>query len=71
VDRVHSQQAGFAASSFGAGWGPAGFCPGPALTAIGMGEPKAFVFVAAMLAGMEIHEFLGRRRAAPPATLAR
>ena len=39
---------------FGAGWGIAGFCPGPGLVAVGMGEPKAFVFVAAMLVGMVV-----------------
>ena len=48
---------------FGAGWGIAGFCPGPALVALGAGHLKAFVFVAAMLAGMEICErfFTGHR----------
>jgi uncharacterized membrane protein YedE/YeeE len=43
---------------FGAGWGIAGICPGPALVAIGMGETKALVFGAAMLAGMLIFELL-------------
>jgi uncharacterized membrane protein YedE/YeeE len=46
---------------FGVGWGVAGFCPGPGLVALGMGEPKALVFVAAMLAGMGIFELLERR----------
>ena len=48
---------------FGAGWGIAGFCPGPALVALGAGHLKAFVFVAAMLAGMDICErfFSGHR----------
>ena len=49
---------------FGIGWGIAGFCPGPALVAVGMGELKAIVFVAAMLAGMAVQELLERR---PPA----
>ena len=49
---------------FGMGWGIAGFCPGPALAALGMGELKAVVFVAAMLLGMGIFEILERRRAA-------
>ena len=48
---------------FGIGWGLAGFCPGPALTALGMGEMKAVVFVASMLTGMGIHEYLEHRRA--------
>ncbi|MCD8536238.1 MAG: YeeE/YedE family protein [Burkholderiaceae bacterium] len=41
---------------FGAGWAIAGFCPGPALVALGAGYGKAFLFVAAMLAGMLIHD---------------
>ena len=53
---------------FGIGWGVAGFCPGPALVAIGMGESKALVFVAAMLVGMGVFELLERRRAPTPRT---
>ena len=52
---------------FGAGWGLAGFCPGPAIVSVGSGQPKALVFVLAMLAGMWLFEWLGqgpRRRAA-------
>jgi len=50
---------------FGVGWGVAGFCPGPALVSLGMGEVKAFVFVAAMLAGMGVFELFERRRRVP------
>jgi len=50
---------------FGIGWGIAGFCPGPGLVALGMGEVKALVFVAAMLAGMGVFEWLERRRRMP------
>jgi uncharacterized membrane protein YedE/YeeE len=39
---------------FGAGWGIAGFCPGPAIVALGAGHIKALVFVLAMLAGMAL-----------------
>ncbi len=46
---------------FGVGWGLAGFCPGPALVALGAGEMKAVVFVAAMLAGMALFEVLDQR----------
>jgi len=45
---------------FGVGWGLAGFCPGPALVALGAGLPKAWGFVAAMLAGMGAFEFIER-----------
>ena len=37
---------------FGAGWGLAGFCPGPVLVSMAAGHEKALVFVAAMLIGM-------------------
>ncbi|MDB5891777.1 MAG: hypothetical protein JWP47_2608 [Polaromonas sp.] len=47
---------------FGVGWGVAGFCPGPALIALGMGEGKAAVFVVAMLVGMGIFELVERRK---------
>ncbi len=41
---------------FGVGWGIAGFCPGPALVALGNGMGSAGIFVAAMLVGMVIHD---------------
>jgi uncharacterized membrane protein YedE/YeeE len=41
---------------FGMGWGLGGFCPGPALVALGSGMGAAGVFVAAMLAGMLLHD---------------
>jgi uncharacterized membrane protein YedE/YeeE len=47
---------------FGIGWGIAGFCPGPGLVALGMGEVKAWVFVLAMLLGMGAFELLERRK---------
>ena len=37
---------------FGAGWGLAGFCPGPVLVSMAAGHEKAIVFVAAMIIGM-------------------
>jgi uncharacterized membrane protein YedE/YeeE len=43
---------------FGIGWGIAGFCPGPALVALGMAEAKAAVFVLAMLVGMAMFEWM-------------
>lgn len=54
---------------FGAGWGLAGFCPGPGVVSMAAGQPKAAVFVAAMIAGMVVFEWLDRlgRRALPAA----
>jgi uncharacterized membrane protein YedE/YeeE len=54
---------------FGAGWGLAGFCPGPGIVSMAAGQPKAAVFVAAMIAGMVVFEWLDRlgRRALPAA----
>ena len=43
---------------FGVGWGIGGFCPGPALVALGSGMAEAAVFVAAMLVGMFVHDRL-------------
>ncbi|GAA7769661.1 MULTISPECIES: YeeE/YedE family protein [Cupriavidus] len=48
---------------FGIGWGTAGFCPGPALVALGAGYPKAIGFVLAMAAGMLVFEVLERSKA--------
>lgn len=52
---------------FGIGWGIAGFCPGPALVALGMGEAKAVVFVVAMLAGMGLFELVEWKKQQSPA----
>jgi uncharacterized membrane protein YedE/YeeE len=48
---------------FGAGWGLAGFCPGPGIVSMAAGEFKGLVFVAAMVAGMAVFEFTDRRAA--------
>lgn len=50
---------------FGAGWGLAGFCPGPAIVSLGAGQPKAALFVLAMLAGMLVYELVDRRSPPP------
>ncbi len=39
---------------FGIGWGLVGFCPGPAITALGTGAWQAVLFCAAMLVGMAV-----------------
>jgi uncharacterized membrane protein YedE/YeeE len=39
------------AALFGVGWGIAGYCPGPAVTALAIVPAEAVVFILAMLAG--------------------
>lgn len=46
---------------FGAGWGLAGYCPGPAIASLAQGGVKPAIFVLAMLAGMGIYEWQTRR----------
>ena len=41
---------------FGIGWGLAGFCPGPALSALAMGLWPVILFVLAMAIGMSLHD---------------
>jgi len=45
---------------FGVGWGLVGYCPGPALTSLGVGGWPTLLFVAAMIAGMTVFEAVDR-----------
>lgn len=49
------------AALFGLGWGVAGYCPGPAITALSNMTVEIFAFVAAMLAGGWLHAQVERR----------
>jgi uncharacterized membrane protein YedE/YeeE len=42
------------AALFGVGWGIAGFCPGGAIPALGLGHQETPTFLAAMIAGIVI-----------------
>lgn len=44
--------------TFGAGWGLAGYCPGPAIVSLGAGQFSALIFVLAMVSGMSLYEVL-------------
>lgn len=44
------------AALFGIGWGLVGFCPGPAITALGFGRFEAVIFIAAMLVGIGLFQ---------------
>ncbi|MET0962893.1 MAG: YeeE/YedE family protein [Noviherbaspirillum sp.] len=46
------------ALAFGAGWGLAGYCPGPALASLLSGSAKPVVFIAAMIGGMLLFQLL-------------
>ena len=46
------------AALFGIGWGLAGFCPGPAVTALASGLLPVFAFVAAMVVGMAAYRWI-------------
>jgi uncharacterized membrane protein YedE/YeeE len=48
------------AALFGIGWGIAGYCPGPALTALTTLSAESMVFVAAMIAGGLLQHALWR-----------
>jgi uncharacterized membrane protein YedE/YeeE len=49
------------AALFGVGWGLAGYCPGPALTAVAVGGPGTVLFVVAMLGGFVAQRLVGGR----------
>lgn len=43
---------------FGAGWGIAGFCPGPALVGLSTGMTEPLIFVAALIVGSQIQRLI-------------
>ena len=50
------------AALFGAGWGLAGFCPGPAVMNLATLQPEVWLFVVAMLVGMLLQHGWAARR---------
>ena len=48
------------AALFGIGWGLGGYCPGPAIAALGLGSANPVLFVGAMIAGSLAHRALNR-----------
>lgn len=49
------------AAMFGAGWGLAGFCPGPAVMNLATLQTEVWLFVAAMLFGMLLQHATSKR----------
>lgn len=43
---------------FGAGWGLAGFCPGPAIVGLSTGMIEPLIFVAALIVGSQIQRLV-------------
>ena len=56
------------ATLFGIGWGLVGLCPGPALTLLSFGVWQAFLFFAAMIAGMAAFTMLPSHHLPPAVT---
>jgi len=50
------------ATLFGAGWGLAGFCPGPGLVSLASGQIKGAMFVGSMVLGMQLFEVWNRQK---------
>ncbi len=54
------------AATFGVGWGITGFCPGGSIPALGLAEPSALIFMAAMIVGIALARIAGNARQASP-----
>jgi uncharacterized protein len=61
VSHVIDRQLIGGAAVFGIGWGIAGFCPGGAIPALGLGHSETLVFLAAMIAGIVAARLLRTR----------
>ena len=49
------------AAIFGVGWGLSGFCPGPAIAALGVGPWPVAAFGVSMVTGMVAYKFLEKK----------
>ena len=49
---------------FGLGWGVGGYCPGPAIASLGLGNPEALWFIPSMAVGALAQRWQARRRQA-------
>jgi uncharacterized membrane protein YedE/YeeE len=50
------------AAIFGIGWGIAGYCPGPAITALVLGIPNPLIFLVAFLAGSLTYQWISSQQ---------
>ena len=51
------------AALFGIGWGLSGFCPARAISALGSGQRRVLIFVAAVIGGMYLYTVSVKRNA--------
>jgi uncharacterized membrane protein YedE/YeeE len=49
------------AAIFGVGWGMSGICPGPGLVLLASGHGMAYLFMAAVIAGMWLVQLVNKR----------
>jgi hypothetical protein len=59
--RVIDRRLILGSATFGVGWGIAGFCPGGALPALGLGDPGVFLFISAVIGGLLLARLLQSR----------
>ena len=45
---------------FGIGWGIAGYCPGPAVASLGLGNPEALWLTPSLLAGLALQRWIDK-----------
>ena len=50
------------ATIFGVGWGLSGICPGPGLVLLASGNGMAYLFMAAVIAGMWLGQLINKKR---------
>ena len=50
------------ATMFGVGWGLSGICPGPGIVLLASGHAMAYLFMAAVIAGMWLVQFINNKR---------
>jgi uncharacterized membrane protein YedE/YeeE len=48
------------AAIFGIGWGIAGYCPGPAVASLGLGNPEALWLLPSLLAGLAVQRWIDK-----------
>jgi uncharacterized membrane protein YedE/YeeE len=48
------------AAIFGIGWGIAGYCPGPAVASLGLGNPEALWVLPSLLAGLAVQRWIDK-----------